>query len=498
MEYPDDKRTSGYRPLTGTTHIDRQFSHHTPRYYHAVSSDYENDHVYESVGDSTISPVKKVGPFGASNATTLLQPQSIQMLSRDEKAVPVSIQYGHYTYIREDAQADWAAAELERQLNEKPPPEKTKLRTLLHEIAFVFIIAVAQALMLAGVAQALVPASIIGSSFGYDHPADLAWFSAAYALTAGTFVLPAGRLGDLFGHKKIFIIGFFWFAVWSLITGFSQQVNDNGGQGAIYFNICRAIQGIGPAMQVPNGQAMLGRAYEPGPRKALVMSLLGAAAPFGFVVGGTMASLFAELVIWSWAFWCLAAVCVFFGLLSIFVLPNSPVDKRDKRESLWIQLDATGMLLGVSGLVLFNFAWNQAALVSWSTPYTYFLLVIALMLLAVFVFAEMHAPYPLVPIAAMQSQTNFVLACTAVGWGCFSIWVFYGVQFLEVLRGWSPLVTSAALAPAPITGLIASLLVARYMMRVGPHWIMVSSRLFLYLAGLDWRGTAESSRAVYT
>lgn len=483
IEFPDDRRHVGHRPLTGTTHIDRHFSY-TPRHSYVPAVDYGNDHVYESVQENDMHPATKSGAFGASNATTLLQPQSYQMLPREEKnPVPVSIQVGQYTYVREDAQADWQA-ELQRQLNEKPPPEKTKFQKLFHEVAFVFVIAVAQALMLAGVAQALVPAAIIGTSFGYDRPADLAWFSAAYALTAGTFVLPAGRLGDLFGHKKIFVIGFFWFAVWSFITAFAEQVNQNGGQGAIYFNICRAFQGIGPAMQVPNGQAMLGRAYEPGPRKALVMSLLGAAAPFGFVVGGTMASLFSELVIWPWAFWTLAAVCIGFGCLSILVLPNSPVEKRNKRESLWMQLDATGILLGVSGLVLFNFSWNQAALVSWSTPYTYFLLIISLMLLAAFVFAELHAPYPLVPISAMQSQTNFVLACTAVGWGCFSIWVFYGVQFLELLRGWSPLVTSAALAPAPVTGLVASLLVARYMMRVGPHWIMLISMVAFFVGSL--------------
>ncbi|KAH8645629.1 major facilitator superfamily-domain-containing protein [Xylariales sp. PMI_506] len=369
---------------------------------------------------------------------------------------------------------------------------------LWHEIFFVWLICAAQALMLSGIAQALVPAPIIGNSFGVSRPADLAWFSAAYALTSGTFVLPAGRLGDLFGHKKIFVIGFFWYAVWSLVAGFAPLVQQGGANGLIFFNFCRAMQGIGPALQVPNGQALLGRAYKPGPRKALVMSLFGAAAPFGFVVGGVMSSLFAQLATWPWAFWTLAAVCVALGIISIVVLPapSGEEPKKNDGTSLWIRLDGPGMVLGVSGLVLFNFAWNQAPLVSWSTPYTYFLLIISIIFLVGFGYVERHAAYPLLPIAAMTAQTNFVLACTAAGWGCFSVWVFYSFQFLQVLREWPPLLSSACHSPGPVSGLIASLLVARYMMRLGPHWIMLLSML-AFLAGSLLMTTAPVSQTYW-
>jgi len=175
----------------------------------------------------------------------------------------------------------------------------------------------------------------------------------------------------------------------------------------------------------------------------MVMCLFGASAPFGFVSGAILSSVFAVKVWWPWAFWVLAIVCVVLGAASVFILPVMARAPRKEGETLWTQLDGNGMLLGVSGLVLFNFAFNQAPIVSWSTPYTYFVLIIGSMLFAAFVWYEyVAAKYPLIPISAMKATTNFALGCTGAGWGCFGIWVYYTFMFLENMRGWSPLLAS--------------------------------------------------------
>lgn len=135
--------------------------------------------------------------------------------------------------------------------------------TPLHEVLFVLLICLAQAMMLAGLAQALLPAGIIASTFSGGATGAVAWYSAAYSLTSATFVLPSGRLGDLFGHKRVFIMGWVWFAVWSLVAGFAR----GDGRGTVLFCVCRGFQGIGPALLVPNGQALMGRVYKPGMRK---------------------------------------------------------------------------------------------------------------------------------------------------------------------------------------------------------------------------------------
>lgn len=129
-----------------------------------------------------------------------------------------------------------------------PAPGHTRPPSLIspqHEILFVALICLAQILMLAGLAQAMVPSSIISRSFSSSDPNGTAipWYSAAYGLTSATFVLPSGRVGDLFGHKKVFVAGWAWFAAWSLITGFAGVVEQgNGGKGAVFFCVGRGLQ----------------------------------------------------------------------------------------------------------------------------------------------------------------------------------------------------------------------------------------------------------------
>lgn len=388
------------------------------------------------------------------------------------------------------------------------PPSKPKRPygfSLFQEIAFVALICIAQLLMLSGMAQALVPQYLIGSSFQGTTPGDLAWYSAAYGLTAGTFVLPSGRLGDVFGHKNVFIIGWVWFAVWELAGGCSPYIEGAAaGKGTIFFIVCRALQGIGPALLVPNGQAMLGMAYhEPGPRKNLVMCLFGAAAPLGFVFGAVMSSLFAQTVgEWEYGFFVMAGACTVFAGLSFFLLPPSSPraspSTRTGTTGLWTRLDAPGIVLGVVGMALVNFAFNQAPIVSWSTPYTYFLLVIGVLLLLAFAHHERtRAAQPLVPVRQLPATTGFVLGCTAAGWASFSIWCYYAFSFLQQLRGWPPLSAAASFAPAPVMGLVASLLTGFLLgKKVRPQLILLVS-MCAFLAGSVLWATAPVAQSYW-
>ncbi|KAK0648820.1 major facilitator superfamily domain-containing protein [Cercophora newfieldiana] len=339
--------------------------------------------------------------------------------------------------------------------------------------------------MLASLAQALLPALLIALSFPGTTQGDIAWYSAAYSLTSATFVLPSGRLGDLFGHRGVFVIGYVWFALWSLLAGIAPYSSSGG---TAYFCFARAMQGVGPALLVPNGLAMLGRAYAGEgmmKRKRVVMCLFGACAPMGFVVGGIMSCLVADGGRWWWGFWILAAVCVVLAVGSWAVLPRREGGRKGENGRIWTRLDGNGMLLGVTGLVLFNFSFTQAPQAGWTTPYIYFLLILGALFIIAFVWYERAmATYPLIPISAMTAQTTFVLACTATGWASFSIWIYYTVYLLENLRGWSPLPTSVSLAPAPVTGLTASLLAGWLMGKVGAHWVMLISMGAFFVGSL--------------
>lgn len=170
-----------------------------------------------------------------------------------------------------------------------PPPPIGPAFSKLHDIAFIINTCLAQFLSLAALAQTVAPLLIIGNDLNVNDPGTLSWFTAAFSLTLGTLILPSGRLGDMYGHKKIFMIGWAWLCVWSIICGFSYA------SGHTMLSICRAFQGIGPALTVPNAMALIARTYPVGMKRSIILSCFGASGPTGFVFGALLSSLFAQL-----------------------------------------------------------------------------------------------------------------------------------------------------------------------------------------------------------
>ncbi|KAL1983239.1 hypothetical protein VTN96DRAFT_337 [Rasamsonia emersonii] len=338
--------------------------------------------------------------------------------------------------------------------------------TLLGEIFFVFVICMAQFLTQTGLSLSIPTAHIIAESFNTDDPGQMSWFAAAYSLTVGTFILVAGRLGDLYGHKLMFVTGFCWYGLWSLLAGFSVW------SGPIFFNCCRAFQGIGPAMLLPNSIAILGRAYPPGPKKGMIFSLFGAAAPSGFVVGGVFAAIFSQLVWWPWSYWVMGMFCFLFAVLGLLAIPRTPTPRHTDNLSAIARIDLFGAVTGISGLVLINFAWNQAPLVGWTDPYTYVLLIVGFLFLALFAFVERNAACPLLPRAVFSGELAWVLGCIAAGWSSFGIVIYYYYQFMETIKGDTPLLALAKWTAAPIVGAIAAIMTGFLLGRVPPSFIM--------------------------
>lgn len=352
-----------------------------------------------------------------------------------------------------------AAEENEVERDHRPPPGPSEW-SIVYEIAFVGIICAAQLLTQAGLGQAVFPLPIIGESFGKQNTTQLSWYVAAYALTVGTFILIAGRLGDVFGHKQMLVIGFGWFGLWSLVAGLSVY-----SHSAIFFNVCRACQGIGPAILLPNALAVLGRTYPPGRRKEMVFSLFGAFAASGSILGGVFSSLFAQKVWWPWAYWSMAVVCSLTAMAAFFIIPTLP--NHGKKS-----FDVLGSVLGVAGLVLLNVAWNQAPSVGWKTPYVIVLLILGVLLIVSFCFAERRASEPLVPFRSLSAKAGFVLGCVALGWSSFGIWLLYLLQFIQVLRKASPLESAAQFVPCAIMGFIAAIVTGFLLSRIRMSYIM--------------------------
>ncbi|KAJ5935516.1 hypothetical protein N7466_005063 [Penicillium verhagenii] len=325
-----------------------------------------------------------------------------------------------------------------------PPP-----KAFPHEVAFVIVVCAAQLMTQAGLALSIAPLKQISDSFN-STPQQLTWASSAYSLTVGTFILVSGRLGDVYGHRLMFMIGFVWFAVWSLLAGFSVWSNPR------FFDCCRAFQGIGPAFLLPNAVAILGRTYPPGERKGMVFCMFGAVAPGGFIIGATLSSLIAEELWWPWAYWIFAIACVVFAVLGFLVIPPMPQEKPRPELSTFARLDGLGASLGVSGMILFNFAWNQAATVGWQVPYNYVLLIVGILIIGAFLYVESKAAYPLLPRSVFKGETGWVLGCVCAGWSSFGVVVFYFYAVMTNIESNTGLLVTAKFSGVAISGAIAA------------------------------------------
>ncbi|CAF0991091.1 unnamed protein product [Adineta steineri] len=357
-------------------------------------------------------------------------------------------------------------------LNERP----ACLRNLFHEIFFVSTLSCAQLLTQAALGNVLVPLHIVGPDIGITNVAELPWTLAAYSLTVGVFIMITGRLGDIFGHKLLVMYGYLFFSVFSFLTGMAAYVN-NG----IYFHIMRAFQGIGPTMLLPNAVALLARTYPAGLRKSIVFSIFGATAPTGFIIGALFGSFFAQYVWWPWAHWALAIFCYILAILTYIVVPNE-LSKAVQPEG---KTDVIGSIIGITGLILFIYCWNEGPVVGWDKPYVYGVLIVSIVIIAIFIIVEMKIEEPIMPLS-IWSVAGFpgVLGCMALGWSSFGIFIYYIVQFLENVHHTSPLLTTAMLTPLVIFGLIATVVVSQLYGRIPAHYLLMAAMIFFCIGNI--------------
>lgn len=350
------------------------------------------------------------------------------------------------------------------------------LRNLAHEILFVSVISFAQLLTQAALGNVLVPLHIIGPAININDNSKLPWTLAAYSLTVGIFIMITGRLGDIFGHKLLVIIGYCIFAIFSVLTGMAAYVKSD-----IYFDIMRAFQGIGPATLLPNAVALLARAYPNSKRKSFVFSMFGATAPTGFIMGALFGSIFAELVWWPWGQWVMAIVCATLAILAFFIIPIelSPAVHPEGKT------DVLGAITGIAGLAMFIYCWNEGPVTGWDKPYVYALLIVSILIIALFILIEMKTDEPIMPLS-IWTVAGFpgVLACISLGWSSFGIFIYYIVQMLEVIRGVSPLLTTAMMSPIILSGLAATIVVSLLYHRVPGHFLLMASMCFFCIGNI--------------
>ncbi|KAI8944520.1 major facilitator superfamily [Xylaria longipes] len=353
--------------------------------------------------------------------------------------------------------------------------------SLLREALFVTTICVAHLCAQAGIGQTLPIMKGVGSRFRVANANILSSSITGYTIVLGTFILIAGRLGKTYGHKTIFMLGLVGSATWSLIGGASFYSNRS------LFIASRAFQGLGAALTLPTGLALLKATRPTGTRKTVIFSLYAAMSPTGLIVGALGASIIDKLAWWPWVYWAFSITLVVLRTISRFVIPSTPPARSPPSgvRAATLELDIPGMITGIISLGLFGFAWGQAHVVGWRQGYIWVMLMTSVVLAAAFVMIETwYARHPLIPYSALSPEVFWILIAIGSGWSCFGIWIFYGWQFVEHLRSASALLTTAYFTPILLVGCFAAVTARLILDRFRPHGIFCVAMLAMMLASV--------------
>ncbi|OLN87008.1 Drug resistance protein YOR378W-like 5 [Colletotrichum chlorophyti] len=271
------------------------------------------------------------------------------------------------------------------------------------------------------------------------------WPSSVFSLVTGAFLLPLGRLGDMYGGYLTFNIGLAWFFIWCLIAGFSNNY--------MMLIICRALQGLGSAAYLPAGIMLLGKIYRPGPRKNLVFALYGAFAPIGFFFGILIGGVSGQYLSWRWYFWLGSIVLGIITAVSFLTIPH---DYRDKRPE--ISMDWWGVATIVPGLLLVVYAITDSSHApnGWASPQIIVTLILGVALLVAAWYVESRvASVPLLPgdLFAPKSMKTLV-AALFFAYGTFGLFLFYSSFYIETVLHMSPLLTAVWYVPLIVGGIL--------------------------------------------
>ncbi|KAL4929098.1 major facilitator superfamily domain-containing protein [Aspergillus undulatus] len=291
-------------------------------------------------------------------------------------------------------------------------------------------------------------------------PSYATWMAASYGLTQGTFVLMSGRLGDVYGHRKMLLGGGAWLVLCTFTSAFCHN-------NFFAFVTMRALAGVGGALVMPNAVAMITITNPPGRVRNLSLGFFAASAPLGGYLSALFLGAFMEQTHWRWFFVfvaCLGAV----NFTPLWLLSRKEVAYTRNEKIDWI-----GAALGTSSLILFNFVWNQAPSVSWATPYEIALLITSLVLFALFIIWEHKTPHPMMPPEIFKAPSFAILVLVILlDYMAVGTVIWYQVFWLQDVWHWSTLQFAVGWTPFVICGIGAACLAAWLIPRLAAQWIL--------------------------
>jgi EmrB/QacA subfamily drug resistance transporter len=284
---------------------------------------------------------------------------------------------------------------------------------------------------------------------------ELAWVVNAYLITFGGFLLLGGRLGDLFGHQRLFLLGIALFTAASAACGLATSQELLVG--------ARAVQGLGAAVVSAVALSLMMTLFTEPAERAKAMGIFGFVASGGGSIGVLLGGVLTDVLNWHWIFLVNVPVGILVVVLTMLLIPAARVPTAAQR------LDIAGAVTVTLSLMIAVFAIVNGNEVGWLTGRTLGLLAAAGVLLAIFLAIESRVRSPLVPLRLFRLRNIAVSNVVGVLWaGSMFAWFFLSALYLQLVLGYSPLEVGLAFLPGNLVmGALSIGLSAKLVMRFG-------------------------------
>jgi EmrB/QacA subfamily drug resistance transporter len=300
----------------------------------------------------------------------------------------------------------------------------------------------------------------------------LEWTINAYTLTFAVLLVTGGRLGDIFGRRRVFLIGVVIFAAASATIGFAPSDG--------WLVASRAVQGVGAALMMPGTLSIITNAFPPQERGKAIGLWAGVSAialALGPLVGGWLT----EDVTWRAIFFINIPIAV----IAVFVTLFAAEESRDETASRQVDVPGIATLtLGLTALVLALVEGNSWG---WSSPAIVALLAAAVGGLASFLLIERRSAAPIVDFAFFRSRSflGANIVAFSISFGMFAVFFFFALYMQNIL-GYGPLETGVRFLPMTLVIMVAGPVAGRLSDSVGPRTPLVIG-LLLVAVSLAWQ-----------
>jgi EmrB/QacA subfamily drug resistance transporter len=284
----------------------------------------------------------------------------------------------------------------------------------------------------------------------------LEWIVSSYLLVLAGLLLVGGRVADIYGRRRVFLIGLTIFTLSSLTAGLA-------GSGGVLIG-ARAVQGLGAALLMPAALAVITHVFTDSRERTMAIGLWAAVGALGLALGPVIGGLISQHVHWGWIF----LINVPLGVVTFAIAAPFVPESRAAEQSR--QLDIPGLVTSAVALFSLTYALIQGQQSGWTSPLIVAAFAVAVLVAAVFLAVEARSQHPMVPLGIFRNRAFSGGTAMMMIWafGILGIYFFTSL-YLQRILGFSPTKAGLAFVPMALTIAAAATIAPRVTAMIGAH-----------------------------